>query len=163
MADTRELILVRILDICTAQAGFVTKVRNRGLIKTDRRPAVVLLDGGETPVLTHGGRTNRARQGIIMALTPQIMEMRPELYITLSEEDAEIGDVGTKLNAKRREIIKAIAEDDLLLILLGSNGGLVYNGCETDLKSGSALKGQMRLDFAYRYTLFPTTDEQGAT
>jgi hypothetical protein len=163
MSDTREQILTRILDICTGQVGFVSKVRNRGLLKTDLRPAVVLLDGGESPVLTHGGRNNRGKQGMIMALTPQIMEMKPELYITLPEDDPDNLDIGPNLNAKRIQIIKAIGGDELLLLLLGSNGGLVYNGCDTDLKSGGTLKGQMRLDFAYRYTLFPTTDQQGAS
>jgi hypothetical protein len=166
MPDTRELILVRLLDIAETLAGLTTKIRNRGLLTTDKRPAVVLLDGDETPVLTHGGRSNRAKNGILMGLTPQIMAMKPELYITLKEpsnsNDALEG-LGTALNAKRIELINAIAEDEELLTLLGSNGGLVYNGCATDLKSGGAFKGHMRLDFEFRYTFFPTTNQQGAS
>jgi hypothetical protein len=166
MADTRELILVRLLAICVAQGGFVTKIRNRGLLETDKRPAAVLFDGDEAPVLTHGGRSNRARNGILMGITPQIMVMRPELFITLAEptnSKEALEALGTALNAKRIQLIRAIGEDDELLLLLGANGGLLYNGCATDLKSGSTFKGQMRLDFEYRYTLFPTTDQQGAS
>lgn len=166
MADTRELILVRLLAICVDQLGFITKVRNRGLHSTEKRPAVLLFDGDETPALTHGGRQNRAHAGIIMALTPQIMIMKPEMWITLEEpEDSKhaLELLGTRLNAMRVQMIKAIAEDDQLLLLMGSNGGLLYNGCATDLKSGSSFRGQMRLDFEYRYVLFPTTDQQGAS
>jgi hypothetical protein len=164
MADTRELILVRLLAIAVAQADFVTAVRNRGLLSTEARPAIVLMDGDETPVLTHGGRSNRARSGTIMALTPQVMQMKPELYITLPENDPAIQEtLGTLLNVKRRLLVRAIAEDEALLLLLGSNGNIIYNGCATDLKSGSSLKGQMRLDFLLNYTFFPTTDQQGAS
>lgn len=164
MPDTRELILARLLDIAVDQVGFVSKVRNRGLLSTDKRPAIVLLDGDESPVLTHGGRSNRARSGGIMPMTPQVMQLKPELYITLPENDTSIQEtLGTLLNAKRVQLIEAIAEDAPLLILLGSNGNIIYNGCATDLKSGGTLKGQMRLDLLLNYTFFPTTDQQGAS
>jgi len=155
MADTRELILVRIAAICVAEktnAGIVTAVRNRGLLKTEARPACVLLDGDETPKLVHNNR----RQGRAMLMTPQVMIMRPELYILLEEKSPLPDDVGPQLNAKRIALVAAIAGDMALATLLGSNGGMVYNGCVTDLKSGSSLTGQMRLDFAYTYTFFPT-------
>lgn len=164
--DTREQILVRLLAIAVGQAGFVTKIRNRGLLKTEKRPAIMLFDGDETPALTHGGRSNRARNGMIYPLTPQIMTMRPEMFISLAEpEDSNeaLEELGTLLNEKRILLIRAIAEDAPLLSLLGPNGGLLYNGCATDLKSGSTFKGQMRLDFEYRYTFNPTTDQQGAS
>jgi hypothetical protein len=153
MADTRELILVRIMEICVAEAtgaGILTSVRNRGLLTNEKRPAVVLLDGDETAKLVHD------KQGRAGMLTPQIMIMRPELYIVLKEERSNNEEIGSELNEKRILLIKAIAEDVPLATLLGSNGGIVYNGCVTDLKSGSSVTGQMRLDFALTYTFFPT-------
>jgi hypothetical protein len=164
--DTRELILTRLLDILVEVTGFTTRVRNRALLGNEKRPAVVLLDGRETPVLTHGGRTNRARNGISLPLTPQIMALQPELYILMDEhrptnDDTE--NVGTTLGRHRINVIKAIAEDAELQALLGSNGGIIYNGYDTDLKSGGALSGQMRLDFSFSYTFFPTTNQQGAS
>jgi hypothetical protein len=163
MADTRELILARIAALCVETAGFVSAVRNRALLKTDKRPAVILLDGDEFPVLTHGGRQNRARSGRMMMLTPSIMQLRPELYVLMPEDRPTNQDIGPALNQKRVDLCKAIAEDEQLIMLLGSNGNIIYNGCATDLKSGSALTGQMRLDFYYNYTFFPSTDNQGAS
>lgn len=161
MSDTRELILARIATLSTEVAGFTTAVRNRALLKTEKRPAVILLDGDEFPVLTHGGRQNRAHSGRQMMLTPSIMQLRPEMYILLPEDRPTNVDVGPLLNQKRVDLCAAIAEDVTLRNLLGSNGDMIYNGCATDLKSGSALTGQMRLDFYYNYTFFP--DNQGAS
>ena len=155
MPDTRELILVRIVAICLAEktnAGIVTVARNRGLLKTEARPACVLLDGDETPKLVH----NNQRRGRAMLMAPSIMIMRPELYVALEEKPPLPDTVGPQLNAKRIALVAAIAGDLALTALLGSNGGMTYNGCVTDLKSGSALTGQMRLDFAFTYTFFPT-------
>jgi hypothetical protein len=100
-----------------------------------------------------------------MPLTPSIMALQPEIYILLDEkrprnEDTE--NVGTTLGGFRVRFIKAVAEDAELQALLGSNGGIIYNGYDTDLKSGGALSGQMRLDFQFSYTFFPT-DQQGAS
>lgn len=163
--DTRELILERLLAIAVGQAGFATAVRNRGLRTNEKRPAVIVLDGDEAPVLTHGGRGNRAQNGIAMGMTPQIMLMKPELYLLLTEQrptnEEEEKNVGTQLNEKRRLFIKAIAADDELIMLLGSNGNMIYNGCVTDLKSGMALSGQMRIDMNLTYTFHPTTNQQG--
>jgi hypothetical protein len=167
MSDTRELILDRLLAISTEVAGFTSAVRNRGLLSTEKRPAIILLDGRETPVLTHGGRTNRARNGMLMPLTPSVMSLEPEIYMLLDENrPTNVKDdvnVGTRLGGFRVALIKAIAEDAELLSLLGANGGMLYNGYDTDLKSGGALSGQMRLDFQFRYTFFPTTNQQGAS
>lgn len=163
MADTRELILARVAALTVEVAGFVSVVRNRALLKTEKRPACILLDGDEFPVLTHGGRQNRAHSGRMMMLTPSVMQMRPELYVLLPEDRPTNVDIGPLLNQKRVDLCKAIAEDDALRMLIGSNGDIIYNGCATDLKSGSALTGQMRLDFFYNYVFFPSTNNQGAS
>lgn len=163
MIDTRELILARISAITADVPGFVSAVRNRALMKTEKRPATILLDGDEFPVLTHGGRQNRARSGRMMALTPSVMQLRPELYVLLPEDRPNNDNIGPVLNQHRVNLCKAIGEDDALRMLLSSNGNIIYNGCATDLKSGSALTGQMRLDFFFNYTFFPSTDNQGAS
>jgi hypothetical protein len=157
MADKRELILLRLLAICTATktgAGIKTAVRNRGLLSTEQRPGAVLLDGDERPRLTHD-RKSGGRPG----MTPSIMIMSPELYILLDEtminREGVADDKGSVLNTMRITLTRAISSDADLLALLGSNGEIVYNGCVTDLKSGSALTGQMRLDFNYQYVFDP--------
>lgn len=156
--DVREAILIRLAAIILTPAlGFTTAVRNRGLRSNEQRPAVIVLDGDEAPILTHGGRNNRSQGGRAMGLTPSIMQMRPELYILLKEDRPVNTDIGPDVNAMRIALVAAIAEDTALKTLVGSNGTILYNGCVTDLKSGSALTGQMRLDFAFNYTFKPTT------
>lgn len=149
--DVREAILDRVAAIVLTVPGFVTSVRNRGLRKTESRPACILLDGDETAKLVHEVRGRASR------MTPQVMTMRPELFILMPEDRPTNVGIGEDLNAKRVALIAAMADDEALAVLLGSNGGVVYNGCVTDLKSGSAVTGQMRLDFAYTYTFIPTT------
>jgi hypothetical protein len=166
MADTRELILQRLLAIALLQGpGFKSAVRNRGLRTNEKRPAIIVLDGDEAPVLTHGGRSNRAQNGITMPMTSQIMLMKPEIYILMDEQrptnEKDEVQLGTDLNTKRVALLKGIAEDAELLSLLGSNGNMIYNGCVTDLKSGMALSGQMRIDMNLTYTFHPTTNQQG--
>lgn len=153
MTDKRELILQRIAAICVAEktgAGIIEVVRNRGAMDNDKRPAVVLLDGDERPAFAAptSGRT--------LPLGPAVMLMSPELYVILKESRPTNPEIGSDLNEKRIKLAKAIAEDAELKTLLGANGGIIYNGCVTDLKSGSALTGQMRLDFSYRYVFDPT-------
>lgn len=152
--DKREMILERILAICLGlKAGDTTilsAVRNRGLLSNERRPAVILLDGDEadTGLATfNGGRT---------PFRPSLVAMKPELYIDLDERRGTNTGVGEDLNRYRMAISQAIVTDTQLATLVGSNGKVVYNGCVTDLKSGSALTGQMRLDFTYSYIFVPT-------
>lgn len=163
--DTRENILKRLLAVSQAASGFKTAVRNRGLLDTEKRPAVVLLDGDETPVLTHGGRSNRAHSGrSFYPATPVVMQMRPEIYILLEEKARVVtatDTIGPAVNAKRADLVRAITEDEQLQALLGANGTMIYNGCATDLKSGGSLSGQLRLDFLFNYVYFPTTSNQG--
>jgi hypothetical protein len=159
MTDKREAILERIAAITTETktgAGLVACVRNRGLIATDKRPAAVLLDGDEKPAIFRPNAATDSRS----TFRPALMRMSPELYILMDEplplNDAARVDLGSALNAKRIALSNAITSDAALKTLLGSNGGIVYNGCVTDLKSGSALTGQMRLDFIYIYFFDPS-------
>jgi hypothetical protein len=56
--------------------------------------------------------------------------------------------VGQLVNTFRGRIISAIAADAQLMALIGSNGGITYDGCETDLKTGSPLEGELQLNFS---------------
>jgi hypothetical protein len=156
MVDKREAILERIAQITTATktaAGIVTAVRNRGLMSNEKRPACVLLDGDEKPAIFLPNNRTDSRS----ASRPAIMRMSPELYVLMDEARPVNDQIGQLLNAKRIALSLAIVTDEALKTLLGPNGGIVYNGCVTDLKSGSALTGQMRLDFIYTYVFDPTT------
>lgn len=151
--DTRELILERILVTAETVPGITTAVRNRQLLSTESRPAIVLLDGDEQPKLSLETRRLRGRAG---PMTGQIMTLRPELYILLKEGRPNNETIGAELNAFRIAFLASMWADVTLADLVGPNGNLVYNGCATDLKSGSALSGEMRLDFVVNYLLKPT-------
>jgi hypothetical protein len=155
MADQREEILEAIKTIClavkTANTSIKSAVRNRALLTNEKRPGVILLDGDESRI---GANVNNGRA---MGFRPVLTEMKPELYILLDERRIENSNIGEDLNALRVALSVAITTDANLAALLGSNGKVVYNGCVTDLKSGSALTGQMRLDFAYQYWFKPTS------
>jgi hypothetical protein len=150
----REAILVRMFEIfgeeyITAQ----TVVRNRALLKTDDRPAIALMDGDERARLTGDGRGqgNTGRQ----QMTPQLMTMTPQVFVLPDEKLPANEGIGELVNMMRDIIVRTLANDPTLLALLGSNGSIAYLGMETDLKSGGALQGQCRLDFALTYVLDP--------
>jgi hypothetical protein len=153
--DTREDILTQYLAIAlavkTADTTIVSAARNVGPREVTKRPAIVLLDGDETPFLQP---PPSSRGGQVLAKT--ILIMTPELYILLEEVRPTLAQVGQRLNAYRDALIAAVAGDATLLELLGPNGKIQYRGCATDLKSGSAMAGEMRLDFAFTYVLNPT-------
>jgi hypothetical protein len=148
----REDTLARILVIMEGMPGITTAVRNRGLRENEDRPAMVLLDGDESPRVSFGSRL----KGMASLMAPQIVEIRPEVYILLKEKRPKNEAVGEDLNAFRIEFMRRLWTDTELATILGANGSIVYNGLQTDLKSGSAMSGEMRLDFVATYVLKPT-------
>lgn len=150
MADKREQIILRLMAIAATIDGIETVVRNRGLLKDEQRPAIVILDADESPASP--SVTKIPSRGGIM---PSLINMRPEMYYLEKEARIQNVQIGEKLNAVRMLVCAAIANDADLKALLGPNGGIIYNGAITDLKSGSALTGEMKLDFTYRYVFDP--------
>lgn len=154
MADKRELILVRLVELMSEEyIAAQTVVRNRGLLQQDDRPAVAILDGDERARLTGDGqgRGNGGRVG----MGPQLMTMTPQLFIVpKSVKPANVG-IGTTVNEFRDTIVRVVAQDPQLLSILGGNGSVAYMGMETDLKSGANLDGQARLDFSFTYFFDP--------
>jgi hypothetical protein len=155
--DPRENILNQMVVIAQAVTGIETTARNRGLMSNDKRPLIILLDGDETPKLSLDTRRLRGRS---LSMGPQIVTMKPEVYI-IPKEPRPIGEeggvnIGTTINDIRTRYIKEIWADATLTTLIGTNGSIVYNGMSTDLKSGSTLSGQMRLDFVINYVLATT-------
>lgn len=146
--NRREEILARLFEILQGLAGFTTKVRNRGLLANDVLPAVVLLDGDETIARAAEGR-GRSRMSTV------IVNMQPQIFIVLKTLKPTNENIGQDLNSLRGEIIRAIADDLQLAALIGPNGDIQYGGAETDLKSGGAVEGEMRLDFTIRTTMNP--------
>lgn len=154
--DNREDILARVFTIMETMTGITTNSRNRGLRQNESRPAQVLLDGDEFPRLSVDTSRIKGMQGL---MAPQIIQLRPQVYYLPKEKrptnEKDGVNIGTEANAWRIALLEKIWGDVELAALLGSNGSMVYNGCETDLKSGSAMSGEIRLDFVINYVLKP--------
>jgi hypothetical protein len=137
--------------------GITSNVRNRALMGNEQRPAQVLLDGDELSRLSVD--TKRIK-GAASLMAPQIVTVRPEVYFLPKEKrplnSANGKNIGTEANEWRIAFLKKLWGDVELAVLLGSNGSMVYNGCETDMKSGSAMSGEIKLDFIVNYVLQPT-------
>jgi hypothetical protein len=146
--NRREEVLARVFAILEGIDGFATKARNRGLLDNDALPGVVLLDGDETSTKLADGR-GRQR------MSPVVASMHPQVFVLLKTKQPTNQDVGQNLNAFRGEIIRAISGDAQLIALIGPNGDITYDGCETDLKSGGAMVGEMRLDFTIKTVMNP--------
>lgn len=148
--------MARLLVIMGTVSGITSNVRNRGLMQVEARPAQVLLDGDEEALLTVNNQRLKALMGL---MAPQIMSARPQIYYLPKEKRPTNNipaNIGAEANAWRIDILDKIWTDVELAELLGSNGSMVYNGCETDMKSGSAMSGEIRLDFTINYLLQPT-------
>jgi hypothetical protein len=163
---SREQIIRHVFDICVAHAtdaaiDVKTVVRNRGLIDNDKRPAIVILDGDEQPaILAPQSRTNSRHifRPALVAMSPQIFIIMDELRPTGDKlYNGQLVNIGTSLNLRRDALVKVLVTDAPLANMLGPNGAIIYNGCETDLKSGGGLAGQMRIDFIIKYLYDPTT------
>jgi hypothetical protein len=153
--DRREQIIKRLVELLGADEYIAAKtcVRNRKLTKQDDRPAIAVLDGDERARLT-GDNRGRGDHGRI-AISPQLMTMQPQVFILPDTQLPQNVTIGTVVNDFRLTIIRVIAQDPVLLGLVGSNGSIAYMSMETDLKSGGTLEGQSRLDFAFTYVLDP--------
>lgn len=149
----------RLLTIAKEIDGIKTGARNRGLLQNEQRPAIVILDGDESARTIAPARN-------LQFMAPTINRARPEIYVLLPENRPAVdntGQVGADLNAWRIKICDAIAGDSQLQSIVGTNGGIIYNGCVTDLKSGSSLTGQMRIDFLLDYPFIPTPTQLPAS
>lgn len=155
MLDRRELILAQLFAILnsvkTANPNDIkTVVRNRALLKTEKRLGIVLLDGDETSRLNRDRMSGRGE-----GFTPSILQMRPQVFILAQEQRPTNEDLGPDVNGVRNKIVQAVASDAMLKTLYTANGSIVYNGTVTDMKSGGAVTGLMMLDFSIMYPLIP--------
>lgn len=145
MADRRELVLVRLLDIAKTIPGIKTVARNRQLLDDEQQPAIQIIDGDEE------AHTNdpHGRPGA----ATRLVAMTPHVYITLGEAPE---DVGTKLNGFRAALLKAIFLDASLKQILGPNGEIRYTACANAVSEARAYIGESGLAFTFVYPLIPS-------
>lgn len=145
--NRREEVLARIFEILGGLAGFETKFRNRGKLTNDKHPSVGMLDGDETT-------KTQARPGR-PGMSTVIVTMSPQIFIILKDGGPTNKDVGTELNSRRGDVLRAIAADAQLKALIGPNGAIRYDGAETDLKTGMSLSGEMQINLSIDVPLNP--------
>jgi hypothetical protein len=148
MADVREDILARLLEVLSSIPNIRSAHRNNVDITEDQLPAVLLLDGDEE---SDGSGDVSMKQ----PHRPYNVQMTPEIIIAQQADE-----VGSDLSTLRRELIKRVLTDTELneqIVKTGrhGNGAIRYLGCQTDLGWMRSLHGALRAQFLFKYTLRP--------
>lgn len=148
MADVREDILARLLEVVATIPNIRSAHRNNVDITEDQLPAVLLLDGDED---SDGASDVSMKQ----SHRPYNVQMTPEIIIAQQADE-----VGSDLTTLRRELIKRVLTDTELneqIVKTGrfGNGAIRYLGCQTDLGWMRSLHGALRAQFLFKYTLRP--------
>ena len=142
MADVREDILARLVEVVATVPNLRTVHRNNTDITDDQMPAALVLDGDEDVVVGNDGPRPSNR--------PLLVEMTPEIQIV--EQSAA---VGSDLTTFRRELIKRVLFDATLNAQTGSNGKISYGGCDTTLGWLEKQYGVLQMRFTFKYPLKP--------
>jgi hypothetical protein len=155
MTDVREDILMRLVEIAGTIPTIVTADRNNPDTSEMGLPAAVIFDGDE--------ETNDATDATMRAPNRATMvRMTPAIEIAALSNVA-----GSDLSMLRRETIKRVLKDANLSTIvrpsrdpltgqaLGGNGAIRYLGCQTDFQWMRSINGVLRVQFLFRYALFP--------
>jgi hypothetical protein len=158
--DRRERILNQVWTLLQTIEGMAACVRNRGELPEGMRPALVMLDGDESVDLQPpGGRSQ-------LATPPLLVTLRPQIFITLLDQEPKNAGVGEELNRIRRLVLPIILPtltgDATIKGLVGANGYVRYEGLLTDMASGRAMRGELQFQFAFGYVLRLDELAQGA-
>jgi len=148
MADVREDILARLLEVVATIPNIRTAVRNNVDLTEEDLPAAIVFDGDE--------ETNDASDvSMRPAHRPTVVQMTPEIIIAQQADE-----VGSDITTLRRELIKRVLTDTELneqIVKTGrhGNGAIRYLGCQTDVGWMRSLHGALRAQFMFKYTLKP--------
>lgn len=156
MTDTREDILERLVTVLGNITGISAVYRDRAEMPVELLPAAILLDGSE--VIAQQIVPNKS-----VRMPPAIFTLMPQIFVVLKPRDdlknetldGVAAPVGPELSMYRLQVIDAIVNDSTLLSLVGSNGQILYRGCDTDMQSGSSIVGQLQMHFQFNYYFNP--------
>lgn len=156
MTTKREQILSRIHTLLGTVSGITAAYRDRAEFPDDKLPAACVLDGGEQVIQDLGPNKFVKMPPAIFALTPQVfVVLRPRDNLANETLDGVAAPVGPELSDWLDKIITAVVNDPTLLSLVGSNGQILYRGCETDMQTGSSIIGQLQVNFEFHYVFIP--------
>jgi len=165
--DVREAILEELATLMTGLSGVGSVWRNRGQLEESEGeglPAIIVLDGREENTMEVPAQKTVVFPAVIMAMRPEIVvQLRPRDTVQNLLLDGQVDPPGPELSSWRQRIMQAIFNDQVIVGnptsrvygLLGSGGQINYVGCETDMRIGSPMVGQMMMGFEFRYTLLP--------
>lgn len=128
-------------------------VRNRNELPKEKVPGIILLDADEVRDPRFPERDGR---GTINNYSLGLMKMTPEIYIVLDVRKPNNINVGTDLGIARAAILHAVLTDATLNTIVGSNGGITYDGCITDLARNRKMEGQMGISLTFTYPFIAT-------
>lgn len=140
MTDIREQVLVRLAEILATIPNIRDTARNPANLPDNQLPAAILFDGDEDPIDTATYPTGH----------PRLFNMRPT--ITLTQQASA---PGSDLNTMRADLIRLVISDTPLQTIIGTQGSVAYDGCETGFYQGRSLQGTMNTTFAIQYALEP--------
>jgi hypothetical protein len=140
MVDVREDILARLLEVVAGVPNIRTAVRNDVDIVEDKLPAITVFDGDEE---TNGAEDRSAR----LSNRPYVARMMPEIVVQ------ELHAAESELGTLRREIIRRVLNDAVLIEQVGSNGAIRYVGCQTDFGWLREKFNAMNVQFMFQYSL----------
>ena len=147
MADVREDILARLLEVIGTIPNIRSAHRNNVDITEDQLPAAIVLDGDEE---SDGASDVSMKQ----PHRPYNVQMTPEIIIAQQSDE-----VGSDITTLRRELIKRVLNDTELNAIAKTgrlgNGAIRYLGCQTDLGWMRSLHGALRAQFLFKYSLKP--------
>lgn len=148
MADTREDVLARLLEVVAAIPGMRSAHRNNVDIPEDQLPAVIVLDGDEE---TTGDTQNRQSN------SPVMVQMTPGILVQVQDDNVVIGSMVTTF---RRELIKRVLFDTELNALIAKSAprgdaAIRYLGCQTDVGWSRAGYAALAAQFNFKYWLKP--------
>lgn len=144
MADTRELILSRLVTVCAGVTGIVSAVRNTSDVPLTGRPGIIVHDGAEARSGDEARTRHRFAQVQRMHLTP-LVELRLR-----ADSGAE---AGTLISLFRGRILNAVAGDATLQSYVGTNGDIWLEGFSVLEPTPESKEPRAQFEFVFAYVL----------
>jgi len=150
MADVREDILARLLEVVGTLPNIRSVHRNNIDLIEAELPAAIVLDGDEE---SDGAGDVSMKQ----SHRPYNVQMTPGIVVQVQDDNVVLGSIVTTF---RRELIKRVLTDTELneqIVKTGrhGNGAIRYLGCQTDVGWTRTGFAALSAQFLFKYTLKP--------
>jgi len=141
VADTREVLLARLVEVCGAVSGIRAVGRNTLDVAALNRPSVIIQDGIEqVRDIAQGARYSEVAR----------MELSPGVTVIVRGSDSV--DAGGLLSLYRSRLLTAVLTDAELIAATGRNGGIRYEGCLVPSPDPEGKEHRLDLQLVFAYT-----------